>query len=86
MVTNIDDNLKKLFNKVDELGIKDNTIVMFMTDNGPQHARYVAGMKGRKSSVYNGGIGCHFLRFPLCLVVTKKSIKLLLILTYYLPF
>ena len=65
MVTNIDDNLKKLFNKVDELGIKDNTIVIFMTDNGPQHARYVAGMKGRKSSVYNGGIRVpFFFRFP----------------------
>ena len=65
MVTNIDDNLKKLFNKVDELGIKDNTIVIFMTDNGPQHARYIAGMKGRKSSVYNGGIWVpFFLRFP----------------------
>ena len=65
MVTNIDDNLKKLFNKVDELGIKDNTVVIFMTDNGPQHARYVAGMKGRKSSVYNGGIRVpFFLRFP----------------------
>ena len=65
MVTNIDDNLKKLFNKVDELGIKDNTIVIFMTDNGPQHVRYIAGMKGRKSSVYNGGIRVpFFLRFP----------------------
>ena len=65
MVTNIDDNLKKLFNKIDELGIKDNTIVIFMTDNGPQHVRYVAGMKGRKSSVYNGGIRVpFFLRFP----------------------
>tara|TARA_B100001939_G_scaffold348005_1_gene371953 strand:+ start:622 stop:2364 length:1743 start_codon:yes stop_codon:yes gene_type:complete len=65
MVTNIDDNLKKLFNKVDELGIKDNTVVIFMTDNGPQHVRYIAGMKGRKSSVYNGGIRVpFFLRFP----------------------
>jgi arylsulfatase A-like enzyme len=65
MVTNIDDNLKKLFNKVDELGIKDNTILIFMTDNGPQHARYISGMKGRKSSVYNGGIRVpFFLRFP----------------------
>ena len=65
MVTNIDDNLKKLFNKVDELGIKDNTIVIFMTDNGPQHVRYIAGMRGRKSSVYNGGIRVpFFLRFP----------------------
>ena len=65
MVTNIDDNLKKLFTKVEELGIKENTIVIFMTDNGPQHARYVAGMKGRKTSVYNGGIRVPFyFRYP----------------------
>ena len=65
MVTNIDDNLKKLFAKIEELGIKDNTIVIFMTDNGPQHARYVAGMKGRKTSVYNGGIRVPFyFRYP----------------------
>ena len=65
MVTNIDDNLKKLFSKVEELGIKENTIVIFMTDNGPQHARYVAGMKGRKTSVYNGGIRVPFyFRYP----------------------
>ena len=65
MVTNIDDNLKKLFAKVEELGIKENTIVIFMTDNGPQHARYVAGMKGRKTSVYNGGIRVPFyFRYP----------------------
>ena len=65
MVTNIDDNLKKLFTKVEELGIKENTIVIFMTDNGPQHTRYVAGMKGRKTSVYNGGIRVPFyFRYP----------------------
>jgi arylsulfatase len=65
MVTNIDDNLKKLFAKVEELGIKENTIVIFMTDNGPQHTRYVAGMKGRKTSVYNGGIRVPFyFRYP----------------------
>ena len=65
MVTNIDDNLKNLFAKVEELGIKENTIVIFMTDNGPQHARYVAGMKGRKTSVYNGGIRVPFyFRYP----------------------
>tara|TARA_X000000950_G_scaffold58537_2_gene70790 strand:- start:4482 stop:6221 length:1740 start_codon:yes stop_codon:yes gene_type:complete len=65
MVTNIDDNLKKLFDKVEELGIEKNTIVIFMTDNGPQHPRYVAGMKGMKSSVHNGGIRVPFyLRYP----------------------
>lgn len=65
MVTNIDDNLNRLFQKVETLGIEDNTIVIFMTDNGPQQARYVAGMRGRKSSVHRGGIRVpFFMRYP----------------------
>ena len=65
MVTNIDDNLNRLFQKVEALGIEDNTIIIFMTDNGPQQARYVGGMRGRKSSVHNGGIRVPFLmRYP----------------------
>jgi arylsulfatase A-like enzyme len=65
MVTNIDDNLNRLFQKVEALGIEDNTIIIFMTDNGPQQARYVAGMRGRKSSVHRGGIRVpFFMRYP----------------------
>lgn len=56
MVTNIDDNLRLLFKKLDTLDIAENTLVIFMTDNGPQHPRYVAGMRGRKGSVFQGGI------------------------------
>ena len=51
MVTNIDDNLNQLFQKLEVLGIEENTIVIFMTDNGPQQARFV-GYARRKSSVY----------------------------------
>ncbi|MEO1012390.1 MAG: arylsulfatase [Bacteroidota bacterium] len=65
MVHNIDDNLAKLFRKLEELGIHEDTIVIFMTDNGPQQVRYVAGMKGRKGSVYQGGVRVpFFLRYP----------------------
>jgi arylsulfatase A-like enzyme len=56
MVTNIDDNLGRLFARLDALKIAENTIVFFMTDNGPQDERYVAGMRGRKGSVFDGGI------------------------------
>ena len=56
MITNIDDNLKLLFNKLHSLGIDENTLVIFMTDNGPQQARYVAGMRGKKGSVFQGGV------------------------------
>jgi len=65
MVSNIDDNIGKLLNKLDELKLAENTLVIFMTDNGPQQWRYIAGMKGRKGSVYQGGVRVPFyLRYP----------------------
>lgn len=56
MVENIDDNMGLLFAKLDELGIRDNTVVVFLTDNGPQRRRFLAGLRGSKSHVYEGGI------------------------------
>jgi arylsulfatase/arylsulfatase A len=60
MIDNIDDNVGRLFEKLNELDITDNTIVMFMVDNGPNGRRYVAGMKGSKSHVHEGGIHSPF--------------------------
>jgi len=65
MVTNIDDNIGKLLRKLDELKISDNTLIIFMTDNGPQQRRFVAGMRSLKGSVYRGGIRVPcFIRYP----------------------
>lgn len=65
MVTNIDDNVGKLLQKLDDLNIAENTLVIFMTDNGPQQTRYVAGMRGRKGSVFRGGVRVPFyMRLP----------------------
>lgn len=65
MITNIDDNIGKLLRKLDDLKISENTLVVFMTDNGPQQVRYVAGMRGRKGSVFSGGVRVPFyLRYP----------------------
>ncbi|GAA3650070.1 arylsulfatase [Flavivirga jejuensis] len=57
MITNIDDNFKKLEDKLKDLGISDNTIVIFTTDNGTAAGRstYNAGLKGGKGSQYEGG-------------------------------
>ncbi|WP_167612724.1 arylsulfatase [Maribellus sediminis] len=60
MISNIDDNLGKLLSRLDELQLSDNTVVIFMTDNGPQQPRYIAGMRGRKGSVYRGGVRVPF--------------------------
>ncbi len=65
MITNIDENVGRLFAKLEELDITRDTIVIFMTDNGPNTRRYVAGMRGCKSEVYEGGIRSpFFMRWP----------------------
>jgi len=56
MVTNIDDNLGRLFARLEQLGIDRDTMIVFLTDNGPQQPRYRAGLRERKGSVYEGGI------------------------------
>lgn len=68
MVQNIDENLGRLFKLLDQLKIGDNTIVIFMTDNGAEGAegsRFNAGMRGMKGSVHEGGmrVPC-FVRWP----------------------
>ena len=59
MMTNIDDNLKRLFDKLEELGLDDETIIVFMSDNGPEirsKDRYSAGLRDSKGTVYENGI------------------------------
>jgi len=56
MVSNIDDNLKRIWETVEEEGILDNTLIIFITDNGPQQRRFNGNLRSRKGSVYEGGI------------------------------
>lgn len=56
MVSNIDDNLGRIWETLKELGLEEETLVVFLSDNGPQQRRYTAGLRNRKGSVYEGGI------------------------------
>jgi arylsulfatase A-like enzyme len=56
MITNIDDNIGRLFRELERQELIENTLVIFMVDNGPNGQRYVAGMRGYKTTVYEGGI------------------------------
>ncbi|MDX2431273.1 MAG: sulfatase-like hydrolase/transferase, partial [Bacteroides sp.] len=56
IVSNIDDNIGRLMLTLKELGIQKNTLIVFLTDNGPQHNRYKMGLRERKSSVFGGGV------------------------------
>lgn len=57
MITNIDDNVGKTRELLEELGISDDTIFVFTTDNGSATGAkfYNAGMRGKKGSAYEGG-------------------------------
>jgi arylsulfatase len=56
MVTNIDDNIGKLIQSLKDQNLYNNTILVFLTDNGPQQNRYKLGLRERKSSVFGGGV------------------------------
>jgi len=73
MIENIDDNLGILMEKLNDWGFADNTVLIFMSDNGKtwvghnpaQSETYNAGMKGAKGSVHEGGTRVpFFIRWP----------------------
>jgi arylsulfatase A-like enzyme len=65
MSENIDWNVGRVLAKLDELRLRDNTIVLYFSDNGPNSWRWNGGMKGRKGSVDEGGVRAPFLiRWP----------------------
>jgi len=65
-VTALDQELGRLFQKLDELGLTEHTLVIFSSDNGPEdiHIRNASHsgvgspgpFRGRKRSLYDGGI------------------------------
>lgn len=70
MIANIDDNVGRLRNKLAELGLADDTLFVYMTDNGTARGAtfsdyrgndgqlssgFNAGMRGVKGSPYEGG-------------------------------
>ena len=75
MIENIDENMGRLIARLDKLGLAENTILIFMTDNGTagggrasKGRRWIgfnAQMRGKKGSIYEGGhrVPC-FWRWP----------------------
>lgn len=67
MCENLDDNIGRLLKHLDAEHLSDNTIVLFMTDNGGTSgvSTYNAGMRGGKTSVHEGGSRVPlFVRWP----------------------
>jgi arylsulfatase A-like enzyme len=67
LIENIDDNFGRLLAKLKDSGIEDNTLVIFMTDNGGTLGVQIfnAGMRGQKVTPYQGGTRVpSFWRWP----------------------
>lgn len=61
MGENIDDNVGKILAKLRELDIRESTIIIYLSDNGPLNFRFNAGLKGRKGMVDQGGVKVPFI-------------------------
>jgi len=65
MIEVIDKQVDRMLQFLDKKGQAESTIVIFLSDNGPATWRYNAGLRGKKSSVYDGGIRVPcFIRWP----------------------
>lgn len=73
MITYLDAQVGIVMKHIKELGLDDNTLIMFSSDNGPsfnggvdvKFFNSVAGLRGLKMDVYEGGIRMPFLaRWP----------------------
>jgi len=56
MMTNMDDNIHRVLQKLQTLDLQENTLIAFLSDNGPAQYRYVGNLRGKKGMLYEGGI------------------------------
>ncbi len=70
-VTDLDIHIGRLLQKLDELGLSENTLIVFSSDNGPEDINILNAahsgvgspgpLRGRKRSLYDGGVRVPFI-------------------------
>ena len=65
MIENLDANVGALVDFLAAEGLADDTLLLFLCDNGPEGRRYNEGLRSAKGSVYEGGVRSPLLaRWP----------------------
>ncbi len=73
MCENIDDNVGRVVQHLEDIQLADDTIVIYFSDNGPNGARFNGGMRGRKGTTFEGGLRVPFLiRYPREIAAGRK--------------
>jgi len=77
MIANLDDNIGKVISSLDVLGLKENTVVFFISDNGGAEYTYTTengNYKGGKITNFEGGIKVPFImNWPAKLMPAKYT-------------
>ncbi|MDA0348082.1 MAG: sulfatase-like hydrolase/transferase [Verrucomicrobia bacterium] len=65
MMQHMDAKVGQVLNKLDELGIAENTLVLFTSDSGAAWEGHIGSLKGGKTDLHEGGIRVPMLaRWP----------------------
>jgi uncharacterized sulfatase len=65
VIRELDWSVGEVISKLKELNLLDNTIVIFMSDNGSWYGGSTGGLKGMKATTWEGGIRVPFIiRYP----------------------
>ncbi len=73
VVRELDWSVGEVMKTLKEENILDNTIVIFMSDNGPWYGGSTGGFKGMKGGTWEGGIRVPFMiRYPKAFPANKK--------------
>lgn len=78
MLDNMDENVGRILAVLKQHGLVENTIVIFLSDNGPNTIRFNGGLAGIKGTVHEGGVKVPFIirwpgKVPASKVVSKPS-------------
>jgi arylsulfatase A len=65
MCEDIDRQVGRVLGQLERWSLAENTMVIFLTDNGPNTQRFNGGLRGKKGTLYEGGVRTPcLLRYP----------------------